>query len=183
MTDPINKLQEYSYPTRVKILWATFLVVAIGLTGLIIQSIKSTVTNAGANLTKVEFSKLLPESKTSYVSIERVERTDNILKIYFNINNTGNDILNVPKLTDIDLKIDDQVLNPQRITDRQGKVFAQKVLSYTQAFGILFFPKIDGSSATLTFDGMFLERDPVHTFRQTINLDLDKLSKQSEVRN
>jgi hypothetical protein len=183
MTNPITKLQELAYPTRVKILWVTFLIVAAGLTILIIESIRNTVTNAGGNLTKIESAKPLPESDTSYISVERIERDNNLLKIYFNLRNTGTGILNVPKLTDINLKAEEDVLNPQKITDRQGNLFAQKVLSATQVFGILYFPTTDARTATLTFNNMFLELEPTRIFRQTLNLDLDKLSKQSEVRN
>ncbi len=183
MSDLITKLQELAYPTRVRILWITFLIVATGLTVLIIQSIRSTVSNAGGNLTKIELTKSLPESETTYVSVERIEGDSTLLKVYFNLNNTGTDILNVPKLTDIDLKTGEDFLHPQKITDRQGKPFAQKVLSKTQVFGILYFPATSAHTATLTFNGMFLELQPTRTFRQTLNLDLDKLSKQSEVRN
>ena len=154
----LNKIQGQPYEDRIRILWGVVAVVALVLVVMIFSNIKETIGNAGGSFTKIEAAKFIPDSPISYMSVERVEQTDKTLKIYFNINNSGNDILNVPKLSDISLSVSNNLSHPQKITDRQGNTFVQKVLSRTQNFGILFFPAINGNRGTLLFDQMSLEK-------------------------
>jgi hypothetical protein len=183
MDNPIHKLQEQPYETRVKILWVVVAIVAVILLVLIVTSIKDTISNVGGNLVQIEAAKFVPDSPVAYASVERVEANDKTLKVYFNLNNSGNDILNVPKLAEITFSVGNNVFRPQKITDRQGNPFVQKVLSHTQNFGILFFPAVNGTKGTLLFDQMSLEQATSNVFQQKIWLDLNQLSKNSQVRN
>ncbi len=176
-----GKNQSLPYGTRVKMFWAIFILVAVGLTYLIIQSIKSTIINAGGNLTKIENTKS-EQSPIDFASVERVEISDTGLKIYFNFYNPTSDILNISKLADIRLRTGNITMNAQKVTDRQGKTFVQKVLSRTQNFGIVYFPNPETSEADLIFDDMSLERNFTSLFQQTIKLKFDELNKPSNVR-
>jgi hypothetical protein len=130
-------------------------------------------------------SKEMTRTTTAYADIERVERTEKLLKIYFNFKNPTDDILNIPKLEEIALNVGATELRPQKITDRQGKIFVQKILSHTQNFGILIFPPSasDRDQASLTWNGMFLETNPDGKFSQKIELNLKELSQPAKVRN
>jgi hypothetical protein len=178
----VSKLQSLPYATRVKILWGTVLIVGIVMVLLIAQSIKSSVNNVDGSLIKIDDTKATSTSPIDYASVERVESDDKFLKIYFNFNNTTNDILNVSKLADIKLVVKEGTLAPQKITDRQGNVYVQKILSHTQNFGILIFPATTSKNATLTFDQMYLEKDLTNSFQQKLELNLEELSKPTGVR-
>jgi hypothetical protein len=179
---PIERLQKLPYNTRLKILWISFIVAAIGLVFLISSSIKNSIKNNSGDLIKLDKVSPLPETTTAFASVERVEQTDKNLKIYFNLNNTTNDILNVSKLSDIKLRVDDSSTAATELTDRQGKPFVQKILSQTQDFGILTFPKTEADEAELIFSGLFFESNTSNIFQQTLKLDLEKLNDATNVR-
>jgi hypothetical protein len=111
-----------------------------------------------------------------------VETAGNNFNVYFNLNNTTDDILNFSKASDITLIVNDQTFHPSQINDRQGKPFAQKILSFTQNFGILVFPALSGDSGQLTFDQMTFERSSDKPLKQTLNLDFKELEKTSNLR-
>ena len=183
LNDKIEKLQNKPYEDRVRILWTVVVIVGIILLVLWVLSLKNTFsgldtkslinTNTGQNTT---------EASTQFASVERVELGEN-LKIYFNINNTTDDILNISKLENINLVVNGQTVKPKSMNDRQGAVFVQKVLSHTQNFGTLTFPATDSNQAELIFDQMFFENNQSSIFKQTMELDLDKLNKDSNLRN
>ena len=183
MNNPLNKIQQQPYETRVKILWSVVALVAIGLLFLMINSIRNTIANADGTLIQIEAAKYVPQSSVDYVAVESVEQNDKSVKIYFNLNNPGTDILNVPKLSNITFNYGSTVVHPQKLTDRQGNPFVQKVLSHTQNFGIMIFPSITGQKGSLVFDQMYLEQAPNDVFQQKLWLDLNQLSKVPKVRN
>ena len=69
------------------------------------------------------------------------------------------------------------------MTDRQGQLFVEKVLSNTQNFGILVFDNLEAESATLTFNQMFFEQNPTQILSQKFELDFKKLQQDSNLRN
>lgn len=181
LQDFIAHLQKQPYETRLKILWGTVIGAGIIIVILWMLNLKSTINNlSGTNPTPASTEVKTQES--SFVSIERAENTAG-LKLFFNLNNTTDDILNVPSLDNISLEADGGTIKPTSITDRQGKPFVQKILSHTQDFGILNFPKIYSDSAVLNFTQMFFERSPDQPLNQKINLDIKKLVKPSDLRN
>jgi hypothetical protein len=182
MNEDLDTVQKLSYKTRVRIVWLTFIVVAVGLVFLIVQSIQGTIENAGDNLVTIQPSSNQPQSQIKYVAVERIERTDKLLKIYFNLNNPSTDIVNFSKLTDVRLRVENTTYNPQQITDRQGGVFVQKVLSRTQNFGILYFTPIQTDVAELSFTNLSLEKDPSNLVQQTLQLQFSELIKPTNVR-
>lgn len=186
MVDFIKKLQEKPYETRLRILWGTVMVAAIALVIIFVFNIKNTLQGVdGKKLIDIDNSSNQANvlSEIPYAEVERVERTEKVLKIYFNFKNPTDDIVNISKLTDITLIFDSNTLKPQSMTDRQGNVFVQKILSHTQNFGILIFTPINTNLATLTFDQMTLEKSPSNVFQQKLELNLDELSETTKVRN
>ena len=182
--DLINDIQKKPYETRVKILWGTVGVAAIIIVLVWVVSLKSSLGGLSAkSLTAPATSNNKAGIASSYGQIERAEVTTNNLKIYFNFNNTTDDILNVPPISDIALTANNQEFKPTQILDRQGDAFVQKVLSHTQAFGILVFPKITADKAELNFDQMFFERSSDQPLSQTFELDLKTLEKKTDLRN
>jgi len=185
MKNFIEKLQAKPYETRVKILWSSVLVTGVILVAIFVFNLKNTVSNIDSK----DLIKLNPDTKTSpltstaYVLVERVERSSSLLKVYFNYNNPNDDILNVSKLSDIILNVENDNLIAQKITDRQGNIFVQKILSHTQNFGILYFPATTAKNGTLILDQMFMEKTPSDIFQQTLELNLEELSKATNVRN
>ncbi|OGE73962.1 MAG: hypothetical protein A3I07_04145 [Candidatus Doudnabacteria bacterium RIFCSPLOWO2_02_FULL_42_9] len=182
---PLDRLQKLPYNTRVKILWVASAIAAIGLIILFTQSIRNTVENSsGENLIELNNSKTtLPNSPQEFAKVERVEQGENGLKVYFNLNNNTNDILNVSKISDISLVINDKIITAQQITDRQGKPFVQKILSKTQNFGILYFEPTNAKTAQLILSNMSLENDASNIFQQTLDLNLEELNNPANVRN
>ncbi len=122
-------------------------------------------------------------TKVSYAQVERIEQTSLTFKIYFNVNNTTDDILNFSTLTDITLQVDGQTYAPKQLLDRQGTPFAQKILSHTQDFGILVFGPIAGDRGTLTLDNMSFETANNSTFKQELNLNFSDLKNSLKLRN
>jgi len=185
-TDQIEKIQKKPYESRLKILWSVVAICAVVLLVLWIFNIKNTFQNLdGKSLLKSQptVSGATPEIKIPIVGVERVETKNNELLIYFNFDNQTDEILSVPKLEDIKLTYNDQVLNPSKITNRQNEPIVQKVLSKTQVFGILTFAKANTEEATLTFDHMFFESNTSQMFKQTLELDLTKLNSNGKLRN
>ena len=186
MADFIKKLQEKPYEVKVRILWGTVIGAAIILVVILVFNIKSTLQNVdGKKLIDLNTpsSQTTKDTEIQYASVERVERTEKVLKIYFNLNNSTDDILNVSKVSDITLTFDGNESKPQSMADRQGSPFVQKILSHTQNFGVLTFAPINANLATLTLDQMYLEKNPSSIFQQKLELDLDKLTETTKVRN
>ncbi|MBX4186786.1 MAG: hypothetical protein KW802_00820 [Candidatus Doudnabacteria bacterium] len=186
MKDFLTKLQEQPYETRIRILWGTVICTGIVLLVLFVFSIKSTLNGVdGKKLIDLSIAsdKQQAQTEIAYASVERVERSNQNLKIYFNFNNPTDDILTIPQLADITLVAEDQTLNPQTITDRQGNVFVQKILSHTQNFGILVFPATTAATGTLNFSQMYLEKNSSNFFQQKLELNLKDLAQPTKVRN
>lgn len=184
MTDFIKNLQDKPYETRVRILWGTVIVLGIILFFAWIFGLKSSLGNIkGSSLIQLDTgSNAVVETNVKFASVEYAEQTNNILKIYFNFNNPTDDILNVSKLDDIVLTVDGKQTRPSKITDRQGNAYVQKILSHTQNFGILTFPTIKTTKATLSFDQMSLEKSPADIFVQNLELNFKQLNKPSNIR-
>jgi hypothetical protein len=186
MKDFLTKLQNQPYETRIKILWGTVLAAGFILVIIWVLSLKSTISGIdGASLIQLNptTTSNTKQTEIAYASVERVESTAQFLKIYFNLNNPTDDILNTAKLQNITLTFTGNSIQPQSMTDRQGNPFVQKVLSHTQNFGILVFSASPVHQASLTFDQMFLEKNSTDVFQQKLELNLDELIKNSNVRN
>lgn len=186
LRETIKNLQNKPYETRVKILWLTIGIVAVILVAIWVFSLKSTIQGLnGKNLIKADQTTKSNSAKTdtAFVSVERVEQTGNSFKIYFNVNNSTDDILNFPDLTNITLEVNGQSLNPTQIFDRQNNPFVKKILSHTQNFGTLVYPTVNATSGKLTIDQMSFEKTTDQIFQQELNLNFTELKKSSNLRN
>lgn len=185
MKDYIAELQKKPYATRVKILWGGTAAFAIILVIIWSLSLKSTIKNSSGQPLIPQASELTSkdQEETDFLDVERTETTGNTLKIYFNLNNKTDDILNVSKTANIELVTNAGTFRPSKMTDRQGQTFVQKILSHTQNFGILTFSAVNDTKATLIFNEMFLEKNPNQLLKQTFELDFEKLNQDSQVRN
>ncbi|OGE80099.1 MAG: hypothetical protein A2660_00525 [Candidatus Doudnabacteria bacterium RIFCSPHIGHO2_01_FULL_45_18] len=181
----LTKLQAKPYETRVKILWGTVIVIGILLIMFWVSDLKGTIkgidTSNLVDLNPSDQNTVL--TKTPFAAVERVELSGTLMKIYFNFTNSSDDILNVSKLNDVSLNINDTSLTPQKMTDRQNAQFVQKVLSHSQSFGILTFEAAAAKTATLTFDQMFFEKAASDILQQKLELDLEQLTKSEKIRN
>lgn len=179
----LTKLQHKPEAVRVRILWAVVLVVAAILMILWSVNLKSQFADInGDNL----FT--LPEEESDtleqkFISVENAEHTDTGLKIFFKIKNPTKNILNFSKADDITLIIDNEKNAAMKLTDRQNQAFVQKILSDTENFGILFFPKTEARTGKLEFDNLFFENAPETIFKEILDLNFDKLNNQEELRN
>lgn len=188
INDQLEKLQKRPYQDRIKILWTVVAVCAVILLGIWIFSLKHTFSNIGNVKSLVQTqtaatNQALGESQTQFAAVERVEKTGDTLKIYFNLDNPTDDILNVSNVENITLNVSGSSLNPNQVSDRQGQPFVQKILSHTKNFGVLTFNGVNATSGKLTFDQMFLDNSPANPFKQTLNLDFNKLNDSTKVRN
>jgi hypothetical protein len=185
----IENLQHQSYQTRVKILWAA--VIGIGALLVIIWfiSLKSNISNLGTNsLTdfrspEAEQPNQITAIATDLIKIEYIEQSISGFKIFFNISNRTNDILNFPQIHNITLTVEDRPYNPKQILDRQNNKFVQKVLSNTQNFGILVFDHVEGDEGDLVIENLSFEQSLGQTLKQEITLNFEELRQQTEVRN
>jgi hypothetical protein len=184
MRDFIGELQKKPYETRIKILWGVTIGFGIILIALWSLNIKSTIKNSsGQPLIPISENTNLPDQdESNFITVERVEISSSALRIYFNLNNQTDDILNVSRLAGIELTTDQGTIRPTQIQDRQNQTFVQKVLSHTQNFGVLVFPSINADKGSLTFNGMFLEKNPDQILKQTLELDFSKLNQDSKIR-
>lgn len=186
MSDLISYVRKLPYQTRVKILWGTFGILAIILFTLWVLSLKSTLKNLNtSDLVKINpetNTEIAGQTKTPFATVERAEFAADSLQLYFNFQNPTTDILNISKLSDIQLHVGGKQINPKQITDRQGQPFVQKILSGAQNFGILIFDKTASDSDELIFDQMFLEQSPSQMFSQKIQLDFKQLEKNAKLR-
>jgi hypothetical protein len=185
MKNFLNELQNKPYETRVRILWVTVGVIAVAIFIIWVMSVKSDISKLDTKnlLTIPTQSTNSNQTAVNYVNIERAEVAGQNLKLYFNFNNTTDDILNISKLTDITFNIDNQQINPTQILDRQGQTFVQKVLSHKQDFGILVFLNPHATTGTISFNQMFFEQTPDQKLTQTINIDLKQLEQLTKLRN
>ncbi len=185
MKDYIAELQKKPYATRVKILWGTTAAFAVILLAVWSLSLKSTIKNSSGQplIPQSSQNPSVDQEEANFLTVERTETAGNVLKIYFNLNNQTDDILNVSKITDIELTTEAGTLKPTKMTDRQGASFVQKILSHTQNFGVLTFAATNEKEGTLTFNEMFLEKNPDQLLMQSLELDFSKLNQDSKVRN
>jgi hypothetical protein len=181
LQDLIGYLQKQSYHARVRILWGTVAVVAAVLFILWIVTLKSTIKHLGTD-NNTNVSGAATQTAAAYATVERAENNQNNLKLYFYFDNPTKDILNVSQLSDIELLVNNQRLKPTKMTDRQGQPFVQKVLSHTQNFGILIFPKTDANRGELSFNAMFFEQTTQQLLTQTIKLNFKDLQKSTNLR-
>lgn len=155
-----------------KILWGVTIVCGVILVGVWMVSLKSELAKISYDATAAQDT---PESATKHITIERAEFKNGTVNVYFMVNNDTNDILNFSKKEDIRLSVNGQSMSPENITDRIDKPFVQKILSKTQKGGILVFKLEKTKSATLIFDKMFFENNAETIFKETFELDFEKL--------
>lgn len=116
------------------------------------------------------------QSAPHYVSVDAKESKGSQTLVYFSIKNDTTDILNLPKSSDIKLQIGDKSYAPNKLTDRTGNDFVVKALSNSQVFGIAAFDSVSGSNGQITFDNLFFEQSASTIFKETLNINLNKLS-------
>src|SRR5258708_12692670 len=153
MTDFIKKLQEKPYEVKLRIRWGNVIGAAIVLVVILIFNIKDTLKNVdGKKLIDLNTSsgRTAANTKIQYASVERGERTAKVLKIYFNLNNPTNDILNVSKVSNITLAFDISEVKPQSIFDRQGNPFVSNKFFQTPTSLVLTLPTTRTQLPTLT---------------------------------
>lgn len=185
MKDFIANLQKKPYETKIRILWGAGLTVGVILIIVWIFSLKGTIQNSG-NPTFVPTttqSSTSTKSQIQFVSVERVEKTTATLKIYFNVNNPTDDILNIPSSDNITLNSADSNTHPQTVQNLQNQPFARKILSHTQVFGLLIFGTTADTQGKLTFDQMFMEQTPDQMLKQELTLNFSRLNQTPQVRN
>ncbi|MBX4187562.1 MAG: hypothetical protein KW793_00310 [Candidatus Doudnabacteria bacterium] len=176
----LQYLQSRSPQTKNKILFFTLSLVALALGSIWISSLK---THFGG-LTKED---ILPEAGTvlsaeNYVTVEAADEKNDKRYIYFKVENHTTDILNFPNTEQISLKVAGQEIHPEKILTRQDQSFVVKILSNTTNHGVMIFPEIEKSEGELKIDRMFFEQNPTNIFRQTIEVDFDKLDSIEELR-
>jgi hypothetical protein len=184
MNNFLDELQKKPYGTRVRILWGTTAVVAIIVIIIWGISLKASIKNTtGKSLVTPPVSRQ-DQSDSQFATVESMETSKDQTKIYFNLNNPSDDILNVSPLENISLTINNETISPSALQNRQGQPFAKKILSHTQIFGVLIFPATtEGDQGTLLFERMFLEKSPDNYLKQSIDLDLNQLKTDSKLRN
>jgi hypothetical protein len=187
MGSALKNLQQRPYHVRVRILWSTVLVVAVLLLIVWVQNLKSNVNKMdNSNMLGVDVGEVLQEvseSQQKNISIEWLEQQNNLLLVYFKVNNPTDDIMNFSKLEDIKLEVKGNIEQPTKITDRQGNAFVQRVLSHTQNFGILTFVTTGADGETLVFDQMNFEQSSDKIFKESFVLDYAVLTNTPELRN
>ena len=185
MHDWLQKLQNQSQQTKLKVLWSTVAAAAIVLVVIVSLSIKSSVKNVDGQNPFQAAGQTAGETlpNRDVVKVESIDSSAAGLKIYFNIENDTDDILNVPDATNIQLAIGGQILNPTAIDDRQSGPFVKKVLSHTQDFGVLVFAPAPANRGTLNFNQMFFEQSPNNLFQQQLDLDFQQLTQPVKPRN
>jgi len=184
MNDFITNLQKKPYETKVRILWGVSLTIGIILIVVWLGSLKNMISNtSGQAVVTTNPLPISTKSQILFIKVERVEKTTTALKIYFNINNPTDDILNIPSGDNVTLNSAGANTHPQTLLDRQSQPFAKKILSHTQMFGILVFPATPDTQGTLTFDQMFMEQTPDQKLSQELFLDFARLNQNPQVRN
>ena len=178
----LSNLQNKSEQTKNRIFWSASIIATVvvatvwfGSFKREIQSISGTDLNLNAQQSQ--------ESAPHYLKLEGAEQTNDKLAIYFSVNNDSEDILNFSTNNDIDLLIGGKKSNPVSVTNRQGDKFVEKVLSHQEQFGIATFDNIADNTGTITFDNLYFEQTPSNIFKETLELDLKKLSKPLDIRN
>jgi hypothetical protein len=174
----INELQNKPLNVRLRILWSTTAAVAVILIAVWAVTIKSEL----AINPEVLAENANPESTMEYIEIERAEFTGTLLNLYFKASNDTTDILNFSKPESIELTANGQTINPVKIVDRQGRTFVQKILSNSENYGILIFNIADAGEGEIVFDDLYFESRPEGIFKETAELDFDKLKKEQEIR-
>jgi len=180
----LNSLQNKPYETRIKILWGTTIVIGVLIIVVWATTIKGTFKNNGPiTIAPVVNQSRGNQTEIGLIKIERAEKTGESLKIYFNLYNDTDDILTFSKAENIILKTNDSSVPATSALDRQGLPLVQKILSRTQIFGTLLFNTATDPNPELSFNGMFFEKEPDLTLKQTFQLDIPSLEKTTEVRN
>jgi hypothetical protein len=178
----INYLQTRSYQARGRMLAAVVAILVIGLGAVWVNGIKERL----GGLTRED---LLPEeqsgsvlSAVNYVSIEAYEDKGDKRYLHFKVENDTPDILSFSTREMITLEIGEEKINPESVINRQGQPFVVKVLSHETIYGTLIFRKFEGKKGELQMDGMFFEQNQGVIFRQTMEIDFQKLKPLQELR-
>lgn len=179
----LSDIQNLPVQTRMNIMWALTLIIGTGLLGLWIYTTTQNVKNIGT--IDLNGNPVPPpvtgsqQAAPRYTSVEWVERTQNKLLIYFKLTNDTDSILNFSNPSEIKLTINGEEQTAKSVTDRQGNPFVTKALSKSQSFGIAEFENKDGNTAQLKFDDLLFENSASQTFYEQLDLDLNKLTKNS----
>ena len=180
LSEYISLLQQKPLHVRIRILWGTTLVLGILLIAVWGMTLKAELNSISGNQ---ENNEPLKQTSSQYIFVERAESQDDTLTLYFRVNNPTNDILNFSKLEDIEFTVQGTTLKPSKFTDRQGQSFVQKILSHSENFGTLVFSLEEAADSSITFDDLYFESKPETIFKETLELDLEKLSQPQELRN
>lgn len=181
MSDFIKRLQDKPEKTRTRILFVTSGVAAIAVFSIWLATFKHQIGSINGSNTQNPSVQTSQASQPHYLSVSRAEVVANKLNVYFAASNDTNDILDFSKLNDINLNANGKNYNPTQVTDRQGQPYVSKVLSHGQNFGILTFDA-NAKSGQITFDNLSFEQSPTTLFKETLDLDFDKLESTQDIR-
>jgi hypothetical protein len=177
----IKKLQNLPLSSRIRLLWTSIGVVALGLFLIMYTSVSSQVK-------KVSTDDILPSDQNTpvsvvkYIKVEWVEIAEGKLKIFFKAENTSSAILNFSKPSDVILRFNDKTLTAEQLIDRQGQAFPFKLLANTEKYGTAIFEDPKTSDVSIKFDQIFFEEDNPTFFHEELELDLEELNKPLEIR-
>ena len=180
--DYVKNLQNKPIEVRNRILWVSAAVAAVVVFSIWITTFKKEVGSlsiASINTTTTSTQASAPH----YLSIDAKDVVGGKLLIYFSIRNDTDDILNFSKLSDITLSVNGKTYNSSRVTDSSNNTFIVKALSHSQNFGILTFDNTEAGTAEITFDNLYFEQNPTTLFKETIPIDLNKLTTPANLRN
>jgi hypothetical protein len=184
ISNGVKNLQDKPDHIKTRILWSTSAVAAVLVVTVWFTNFKHQIANiSGSDILNINSGSQSQTSAPHYLQVENATRANNQLQIFFQVKNDTNDILNFSPLADISLVLDGKKISPTAVTDRQNQAFVKKVLSNSQTFGILTFDNPEGDQAVLTFDNLYFEQSPENIFKETLDIDLGKLTPPESIRN
>ncbi len=167
-----------------RILWLTTIAAAIIILAIWSVGFKKEFAQINGSAASNQITVTTPQvAALHYLKVDGSEVTNGKLLVYFSLDNDSNDILDAPKTSQIKLTDGRDTYTPSAVSDRQSQPYPQKVLSHSQAFGILTFDQTNIKKADLTFDSMFFENSQDKTFKETATIDTDQPFEASKLRN
>lgn len=176
----LNRIQQLPFETRYRILWISGIAAAAILIGIWIVSLKAEINRLDSSEFIPSLGQIRHEQK--YVKAEWTEISANKLLVYFKVTNNTNDILNFAQTDNIKLQVKDREIAAENLTDRQNRPFVKKILSKTENYGILIFPRIDADEGNLLVDQMYFEMKPDQAISEKLELNFKDLNQALQLR-
>jgi hypothetical protein len=176
----LERLRGLSHPAKSRILVGAVIVSALAFGSLWVNETRKNLVGMDNSTPLLNEGSVL--SANNYITVESYEDRGGKRYVYFKVQNNTPEILNFSKKESIKFEIGKQSSTPESVTDRQQSSFVTKVLSNTTIYGTLVFNGTDGTKGKITFDEMFFENQPNNIFRETLEVDLNKLKPVEELR-